>query len=68
MANFFAMGGHGTFIWLSYSIVFLTLVIIAIMSFVELRSLEAKLNKLKRNNKRGSKTTDTPEKNSTGKV
>ncbi len=68
MADFFAMGGHGTFIWLSYGIVFLALIIIAIMSFIELRSLEAKLNKLKRNNKRSSKTTDTPENNSTGKV
>lgn len=60
MADFFAMGGHGTFIWLSYGIAFISLIILGLFSFMKQRSTEQKINALKP--ERGQRQRRSPDK------
>ena len=68
MVDFFAMGGHGTFIWLSYGITFISLIIMGLLSFIKQRSSEKKIKALKpkRNQQRRSPNKTKADNETTG--
>ena len=61
MAEFFAMGGHGAYIWACYGLVFIVLVGLLISSIRSMRSKEAMVDLLRQSKRAGTGETGATE-------